>query len=86
MAELVLNYKAEIEAKDIGNHTHIYNAVKYSKKAMVQLLLKHQGEHKASNKDEQKTFQKVRASPTFFSWRQRLGGTTFADGVRGNLN
>ena len=65
MAELVLNYKAEIEAKDIGNHTHIYNAVQYSKKAMVQLLLKHQGEHKASNKDEQKTFQKVRASPTF---------------------
>ena len=57
MAELLLNCKAEIEAKDISDHKHIHNAVKYSKKEMVQLLLKHQGEHKASNKDEQKTFQ-----------------------------
>ena len=57
MAELLLNCKAEIEAKDISDHKHIQNAVKYSKKEMVQLLLKHQGEHKASNKDKQKTFQ-----------------------------
>ena len=41
MAELVLNYKAEIEAKGLSSHTHIDNAVRYSKKAMVQLLLKH---------------------------------------------
>ena len=62
----MLSYKADIEAKDKNNQTHLQNAAEYSKKGIVQLLLKHKADIKARDKDNKKPLQLARASSIFF--------------------
>ena len=62
----MLSYKADIEAKDKNNQTHLQNAAKYSEKGIVQLLLKHKADIKARNEGRKKPLQLARARSIFF--------------------
>ena len=66
VAELLLNYKTEIGAKNKNDQTPLHNAAKQSKKAIVQLLLKLKADIEARIKDEKTTLQLVLGSATFF--------------------
>ena len=62
----MLNFKADIEARNKTNQTHLQNAAEYSEKAIIQLLLKHKADIKERNEGEEKPLQLARASSIFF--------------------
>ena len=66
MAELFLNYKAHIEAKNKNNQTPRSNIAKTSKKAITQVLLKDKAEIKARDKNEKTILHLAGATRIFF--------------------
>ena len=62
----MLNFKADIEARNKTNQTHLQNAAEYSEKAIIQLLLKHKADIKERNEGGEKPLQLARPSSIFF--------------------